>query len=221
MLDADAPTLRDQIDALLKQVAVRVPPDVAKMMATELTKLAESGIASQSLQIGQTAPDFSLPGADGKSVHLAELLRHRSVVLTFYRGGWCPFCNLQLGAYEQILPALHGLGAELVAISPQTPDYTLTTVEEDGLTFPVLSDLGNRVATQYGLVYTLSDALKGLQRGFGNPVPEFNGDDSWRLPIPATFVIDRSGVVRLAFVDVDYTRRLEPASILEAVRQAK
>jgi peroxiredoxin len=219
MTDSDAPRLKDRIDDFLEQMAAHVPPEVARTLSEELSKLAQSGIAKRSLQNGERAPDFTLPDAHRTPVRLGELLQRGPVVLTFYRGGWCPFCNLQLRAYQQMLPSLRERGAELVAVSPQTPDYTLSTVEEKELTFPVLSDVGNRVAALYGLVYTLSDALQSLQKSFGNPIPKFNGDDSWQLPMPGTFVIDRGGVVRLAFVDPDYTRRLEPTLILDAVRE--
>jgi peroxiredoxin len=217
MDDRDDRTLSTRIAEFQQQMARVAPPQVVATLTDELTKLARSGIANRSLRVGDHAPDFALPDAHHKTVRLSALLAAGPVVLTFYRGGWCPFCNLQLRAYQEALPSLRALGAELVAVSPQTPDYTLSTVEEKQLTFPVLSDVGNRVAELYGLVYTLSDALKALQEAFGNPLPKFNGDETWRLPMAATFVIDRGGIVRLAFVDSDYTRRLEPAAILDAV----
>jgi peroxiredoxin len=143
------------------------------------------------------------------------------VVLTFYRGGWCPFCDLQLHAYQSVLAEIHDLGAELVAISPQTPDYALSDVEKKQLTFPVVTDKGNAVGRKYGLVFKLSDVMQQLQTNFGNPIPKFNGDEAWELPMPGTFVLDRAGVVRLAHVDPDYMKRLEPAAILEALRALK
>ena len=127
------------------------------------------------------------------------------------------YCNMQLRAYQTVLPEIHRYGGQLVAISPQTPDNSLTDVEVKQLTFPVLTDAQNRVARQYGLVYQLSDSLKALQTGFGNPIPKFNGDDSWELPMPGTFVLDRNGIVRLAHVDADYRHRLEPAELLESL----
>lgn len=115
----------------------------------------------------------------------------------FYRGGWCPFCDLQLRAYQASLAAIQAHGATLVAISPQTPDYSLFDVEKKALAFPVLSDVGNRVARQYGLVVQFSDVLQRVQAAFDAPLPRFNGDDSWEAPTPAVFVVDRAGVVRL------------------------
>jgi peroxiredoxin len=127
---------------------------------------------------------------------------------------WCPYCNLQLRAYQAILPRIRELGATLVAVSPQTPDNSLTTAEQKGLTFPVLSDAGNEVARRYGLVFSLSETLRAMSAD----LPAYNGDSSWELPMPGTFVIAPDGTVRLAFVDADWTRRLEPAAILGALR---
>jgi peroxiredoxin len=160
------------------------------------------------------APDFTLSNVDGQPVTLSALLLHGPVVLTFYRGEWCPYCNLQLRAYQAILPQIQELGASLVAISPQTPDNSLTTADKKGLTFPVLSDLGNAVARRYGLVFSVSETL----RTAGAPLPSYNGDESWELPMPGTFVIAQDGIVRLAFVSADWTKRLEPAAILDGVR---
>jgi peroxiredoxin len=141
--------------------------------------------------------------------------------VTFYRGGWCPFCDLQLRAYQGVLGAIHDLGAELVAISPQTPDYALSDVENKRLTFPVLTDKGNTVAREFKLVFALSDALRKLQTHFGSILPKFNGDESWELPMPGTFVLDRQATVRFASVDPNWMVRVEPAAILEAVRGAR
>lgn len=216
-----ATSLRDGIAEFTANMAKAAPPEVIATVGAELRRLAESGIAKSALRVGAKAPDFALPEAGGGTVSLSSLLAKGPVVVTFYRGGWCPFCDLQLRAYQQVLPTIHRLGAELVAISPQTPDYALSDVERKQLDFPVLSDVHNAVARRYGLVFVLSDTLKALQTAFGSPIPKFNGDESWELPVPGTFVLDRDGVVQLAHVDPDYTRRLEPAAILDALREAR
>jgi len=208
------PSLAGQIQRYHEGIRGRVPDEVARILSQELARLAESGIANRSLQVGSRAPDFALPDQSGDTVRLSSLLEHGPVVVTFYRGGWCPYCNLQLRAYQAILPDIATLGATLVAISPQTPDFTLSTVQEKGLGFPVLSDVGNHVARRYGLVFVLPEALQELQRKFGNEIPRFNGDDSWELPMPGAFIVSKDGIVRLASVDSDYRRRLEPAAIL-------
>lgn len=213
-----ATTLRDRIAEFTAGMAKHAPPEVIATLGSELKKLAESGIAALALAVGVKAPDFTLPDAHGSATSLATLLAEGPAVVTFYRGGWCPFCDLQLRSYQSVLGQIHDAGAELIAISPQTPDFARGDVDKKQLTFPVLTDAGNRVARQYGLVYSLSEPLRALQKGFGNPIPKFNGDDSWELPMPGTFVLDRGGIVRLAHVDPDYTKRLEPAAILEALR---
>lgn len=216
-VESNISSLKDRIAEFTKQMAEHAPAEVVATLGAELRKLAESGIVRRALPVGAKAPDFSLPQALGGMLSLSSFLAKGPVIVTFYRGGWCPFCDLQLRAYQSVLPQIIRLGGQLLAISPQTADYSLSDVEKKQLTFPVLSDVHNRVAREYGLVFELSDAWKELQRGFGNPIPKFNGDDSWELPMPGTFVLDRGGVVRLAHVDPDYTRRLEPAVMLDAL----
>jgi peroxiredoxin len=216
-----ATSLKDSIAEFTATMAKHAPPEVIATLGVELKKLADSGIAARALQVGAKAPDFSLPDSTGQVVSLSRLLARGPAVVTFYRGGWCPFCDLQLRAYQGVLRQVHDLGAELVAISPQTPDYALSDVEKKQLTFPVLTDAHNQVARAYGLVFALSDVLRSLQTSFGNPIPKFNGDDSWELPMPGTFVLDRSGVVRLSHVDPNYMLRLEPTAILDALRAAR
>jgi peroxiredoxin len=205
----------------MQGMAKQAPPEVLAGMGAEIKKLAESGIAGQVLQVGAKAADVTLPDAHGNRVTLSALLAKGPAVVTFYRGGWCPFCDLQLRAYQGALRAIHDLGAELVAISPQTPDYALSDVEKKELTFPVLTDKGNRAAREFKLVFALSDALRKLQTQFGSVLPKFNGDESWELPMPGTFVLDGHGVVRFASVDPNWTVRVEPAAILEALRGAR
>jgi peroxiredoxin len=216
-----ATTLKDSIAAFTATMAKHAPPEVIAALGVELKKLADSGIAARALKVGAKAPDFSLPDSTGKVVSLSSLLARGPAVVTFYRGGWCPFCDLQLRAYQGVLAQVHDLGAELVAISPQTPDFALSDVEKKQLTFPVVTDAHNQVARAYGLVFALSDVLRGLQTSFGNPIPKFNGDNSWELPMPGTFVLDTSGIVRLSHVDPNYVLRLEPAAILNALRAGR
>lgn len=208
-------SLAEQVQNFHDEMRGRIPEAIAATLSHELTALAESGMAARSLAAGAHAPDFALPDQDGQTVRLSTLLARGPVVVTFYRGGWCPYCNLQLRAYQAILEDIKKSGATMVAISPQTPDHSASTAREKDLGFPVLSDVGNHVAREYGLVFVLSDALQDLQKKFGNEVPRFNGDQSWELPMPATFVVSRDGIVRLASVDPDYRRRLEPAALLD------
>jgi peroxiredoxin len=207
-------TLADQITALNDDLGRQLPAEVLATFGREIAALARSGIAASGLREGALAPDFTLPDVDRRAVTLSALLGQGPVVLTFYRGEWCPYCNLQLRAYEAILPQIQQLGVSLVAVSPQTPDHSLTTAEQKHLTFHVLSDAGNEVARRYGLVYSLSQTLRAVSPD----LPVYNGDESWDLPMPGTFVIAPDGTVRLAFVEADWTRRLEPAALLDALR---
>lgn len=207
-------TLADQIAAFNEALAGQAPAEVLVTFNQEIAALVRSGITAAGLQAGALAPDFTLPNIDGRPLTLSALRAQGPVVLTFYRGAWCPYCNLHLRAYQAILPQIWELGATLVAISPQTPDASLTTAEQKGLTFPVLSDAGNAVARCYGLVFSLSETLRAVSAD----LPAYNGDDTWELPLPGTFVIAPDGIVQLAFVDADWTQRLEPAAILDALR---
>jgi peroxiredoxin len=137
------------------------------------------------------------------------------IVQTFYRGEWCPYCNLTLRAYQSILPALDPFNATLIAISLQQSDFGRAMIDNADLTFPVLKDVSNQIAQRYGLVFTLPESL----HAYSAAIPQSNGDESWELPIPATFVIQPDGTVRLAFVPPDYTQRLEPSAILDALSQ--
>jgi peroxiredoxin len=139
-------------------------------------------------------------------------------VLTFYRGGWCPYCNIQLRAYQAALPQMTALGARLVAISPQLPEQSLVTAQADELTFDVLSDVGNDVARRFGLVYALPEELRVALRANNKALPGINGDDSWELPVPATYVIGQDGRIRLAYIEVDYRKRLAPEAIVAALQ---
>jgi peroxiredoxin len=175
-------------------------------------------MAHRALKAGDHAPDFRLPDARGDYVRLKNLLATDPIVLSFYRGGWCPYCNLELRALQKALPEITRLGAELVAVSPQTPDESLSTAGKNALAFPVLSDVGSATAKSFGIAYDLAEELRPIYARFGHALPERNGDESWVLPIPATYVIDRDATITLAFVDVDYRNRLEPTEILAALQ---
>ena len=129
-----------------------------------------------------------------------------------------PHSNIQLRAYQAILPQIAALGARLVAIWPQLPEQSLATAQTDELTFDVLSDVGNHAARRFGLVYALPEELRAALRSTNKALPGINGDDSWELPVPATYVIARDGRIALAYVEVDYRKRLEPEAILDALR---
>jgi peroxiredoxin len=213
--------LQQQIDAFIAQAASQVPRDLLEDLLSPIEQLIKADAAEKALKEGEQAPDFTLLDALDKPVTLSHLLEQGPVVIAFYRGEWCPYCNIQLHAYQQALPQMQALGASLVAISPQTPDHSLSMAEKHELTFAVLSDVGNQVARQFGLVFTIEEAVRAAHKQVGANLPAFNGNDSWELPIAGTFIVDQSGTVRLAFVDPDFTRRLDPSVIIAQLEELR
>jgi peroxiredoxin len=214
---ASVQTLEDRLDSRAAKFAETAPAEMIALFEAGLDSVRESGVVGGAVNVGDTVPAFSLPGVDGKPVDIGNLLDRGPVVLTFYRGGWCPYCNMQLRAYQDVLPEIERLGAELVAVSPQVPDSSIATAMRDSLEFYVLSDVGNRVASELGIVYTLPSALCDVYQKRLN-LSAYNADTSCQLPLAATWVIDRDGVIRWAFLDADYRKRAEPADIVRALR---
>lgn len=210
-------TLLDDINEYKSSFNKKASLEKQKLYAQAIKELEASGVA-QGLKTGDHAPNFTLPDATGKIVSLSETLTKGPVILTFYRGGWCPYCNLELRAYQRALPEIREAGAKLIAVSPQTPDASLTTKEKDELEFTVLSDVGGKVAHHYDLVFKLQDYLIDLYKQSGLDVPAHNGNDTWELPKPATFVIDQHGTIVFAHVDSDYRNRTEPSEVIKIVK---
>jgi peroxiredoxin len=193
-------------------------PTVALMNRAN-DSLRSPEILGRALHEGDRAPNFRLPNAQGGSIELSALLNRGPVVLAFYRGQWCPYCSLELRAYQKLLPQLQALGANLVAVSPQTPDNSLSTAEKNELAYPVLSDVGLHVARAYGVAFTLPTELVELyQRQWKNDLVKWNGEGGWSLPIPATYVIGEDARIVLAHVDPDYRERLDPEAVLARLR---
>ena len=211
-------SFQDELRREMERFAAEVPAQAMEVLVGAIRHLVEGGAADHARRSGDRAPDFTLPNLHGQPLRLGDRLRAGPVVLSFYRGGWCPFCNVELVALQFALPEIRSLGAELIAVSPQLPDQSLTHYEKQHLQLEVLSDRGNRVSDEYGLGYTMEPAAREVYERFGLALPEFNGDDSWRLPIPATYVIDRDGTIVWHFVDPDYTKRGDPAEVVVALR---
>jgi len=218
----DMPPVPSYADSLTAYEADRKP---GKLSAEDRTVMQRSaaGLAEllpdPGLKVGERAPDFTLPNAYGEPVSLSEQLATGPVVLSFYRGAWCPYCNLELKALHGALPYLENLGARLIAVTPQQPDKSLEQVKKDGYPFEILSDLDSSVMRDYRLYFAVPDELSDLYRErFGLDLAVYNGPGRYELPVPGTFVIDRQGIVRAAFADTDYKRRMEPADIIAALR---
>ena len=176
--------------------------------------------ASKGLKVGDKAPNFTLKNALGKKVKLSALLKKGNVVLTWYRGGWCPYCNRALQSWQEALPELKAQGAIFIALTPELPDYSLSTKEKHHLQFEVLTDLNNEVARSYGLVFTLDEATATrYEQGFGLSV--YNGNHLNQLPMPATYIIDQKGLIQYAFVNPDYTQRANPEEVIKKLKEMK
>ena len=211
-------TLKEQLDARRAMSIQKSPPGRSAAFQRGVDELIADGIADRAVKEGDVAPNFTLPNARGEQISLYACLENGPVVLTFYRGGWCPYCNMQLRAYQGILPELGSLGATLIAISPEPVDSSLSTAEKNELEFEVLSDINSDAGRAYRLMFELSDELQAFYTEMGNDLSKRNADGEWHLPLPATYVIDTNKRVTLAFVDADYRDRLEPADIIAALR---
>lgn len=211
--------LQEQLDQQKRSTINKASPEILQIMAQATTDLKTSGIENQALKAGDNAPDFTLPNAKEEPVTMKSLLRDGPLVINFYRGGWCPYCNLELRALAQIYPQIEALGAKLIGIAPELPDKVAETNLRHSPPFEILSDVGNRLSRQFGLVFTLPESLREIYAGFGIDLPAYNGDRLFELPLPATYVVQSDGRVAFSFVDADYTRRMEPEAILNALRE--
>jgi peroxiredoxin len=218
------PTNSSSLSAELAQFKAgfkqRVAPERVAMMEAATADLRATGIEHRALHAGDTAPAVALPDARGALVSLQSLWQRGPLVVIFYRGGWCPYCNLELRAWQRELERLHGMGAQLVAISPQTPDNSLSTTEKNELAYPVFSDSALKASDAFGITFTLPPELVELYGNVGNDLPVINGNGQWALPIPATYVIDSQGRILFAHIEADYRERAEPADVIQLIERS-
>lgn len=214
-------TLSDRLDLIKAGMAGHVPPEKVKMMTTALENLKKTQIEKKALSVGKNFPDFSLNNYDGKKVQLKELLKKGPVIVSFYRGSWCPFCNAQLNAFQQHIGQFRELGASLVTITPEKPDLAALTASDKKLDFPVLTDKNNKLAQKLGLVFGLTGEYKELYKQFGVDLEKSQENGDWKLPMPATYVVSPKGKVIYAFIDADYTKRATPEEIIAALKSLK
>jgi peroxiredoxin len=189
------------------------------IISGDMERVRSSDVLDHALKVGDAAPEFTLPDAFGHEVSLKTLLAEGPLVVSFYRGEWCPYCNLELRELQAALPKIQALGAKLVAISPEKPDSGIIATEKNQLTYPILSDFKNVVARQFGIVFQVGDGVKELGKArFNNDLTLRNGEGSYQLPVPATYVIDASGTIRFAHVDANYmTGRVEAETVVAAL----
>lgn len=210
-------SLHTELQALMVDLGQKVPKEMMEKVGTFIARLSSDGVGKSTLKPGDTAPDFALQSASGRTVALSSLVSHGPVVVTFFRGDWCPFCDLELRAFNRSLPDFTARGASLVAISPQSLQRSRSTAQDRALAFEVLSDVGSSVAKAYGVSFSLNESEQDLHRAFGADIAAINAVATWEIPVPATFVIDRSGRIAWTHVDPNYTNRAEPADVLRAL----
>ena len=212
-----AETLKERLDARRAEFLKTAPPEKANSYQAGIDSVAASGIYDRALKTGVKAPDFSLKNAQGRPTRLSELLKNGPVILTWYRGGWCPYCNLALAALTEKMEEITAAGGQLVALTPELPEHAEATVKTGKLTFEVLSDVSNRVAREYGMVFKMTpDVAMAMQKGV--KLHERNGDVSDELPLGASYVIAQDGTITYAFLDADYRNRAEPTRLIAALK---
>jgi peroxiredoxin len=211
-------SLKEQLEEYRAGWYKRVPAERQAIMQRHVEQLRTGKISRTMLKVGDRAPAIALGNAKGETIDVGEMLKKGPVIVTFYRGGWCPYCNLELKAFQEILPQITAAGASLVAISPERPDESLSTVEKNALSFQVLSDVGQKAGRAFGLVYEFTDELRTAYDGFGLDIPTRNGaPDEWALPVSATYVIGSDGVISYAYTNTDYRDRADPLDVLKVL----
>lgn len=191
-----------------------MPPERLAIIEHAIEELKNSGSAARALKPGDRAPQFELPDGDGRTWRSEDFLRAGPLVVVFYRGRWCAYCNAQLVALQEVHKQITAAGASLVAISPQTQKHSYMTRDMHALRFPVLSDSGNQIARKSGLVYRISLELQAMYESIYTKLPGYNGDHNWELPLPATYIIQPDGIISFARVDADWRQRSEPEAVL-------
>jgi peroxiredoxin len=211
------PHLQDQLDEITTRTRTLVQPERLAIGERSIEELFATGIEQRILPVGATAPDFALPDFSGKLVRSSDLLALGPLIVNFFRGRWCPYCVTELETWRDLYPALRERGALVVAISPQTQRQSDFTASQHGIPFPILTDAGCAVAEQFGLVWTLPDYLRRYYLGILLNIPFINGEQSWKLPLPATYVLGAGGKVLCAEAHADFRVRPEPEDVLRVL----
>ena len=209
--------LKEELGAFAQQMSENVPEEVLQTIGTEIGKLAESGIVENALKVGDKSPEFELKNSDGNSISLSGLVQNGPVIISFNRGSWCPFCNIEFKHLQHSIEAIKTAGANLVVISPQLPEKSQTLKSQNGFDFPILYDKGNELAKKFGIAFTLAEPLRPIHEEMD--FPAHNGDESFELPIPATYVINEDKEVVFASINPNWMERAEPTEYIEAVKK--
>ncbi|MBP58579.1 MULTISPECIES: peroxiredoxin-like family protein [Idiomarina] len=211
-------TLQKKLDSFADKIMPNIPADAKAIIRSCNEELNAELPTRDMIKVGDKLPSFSLKNQSGRTVNSDELLRGGPLVISFFRGVWCPFCNIELQALEEYAEKFREIGARIVVISPQSQRFAKRSVEENNISFDVLSDMGNQYAKSLNTAFTLPENLKQTYKGFGINLPDYNGDDDWSLPIPARLVVATDGTVLAVDVNPDYTQRPEPSDTLDVLR---
>lgn len=210
--------LKEELVAFAQQMSENAPQEVLETMGAEIGKLAESGIMNTALKIGDKAPAFELKNSEGDTVSLNTLTEKGAVVISFNRGNWCPFCNIEFKHLQNTVNEIKNAGANLVVISPQLQEKSKELIDQNRLDYPILFDKGNEVSKKFGIVFTLAESLRPIHKAFEMDIPAHNGDESFTLPVPATFVINRNSEIVFASVNPNWMERTEAHEYLSVLK---
>jgi peroxiredoxin len=213
--------VRKELQEFVEKSSRTQPKEIQRIYEEGIEAIGKSGVLDTALKVGDRAPDFELPDTLGKTFKFSDLPARGPIVLTWYRGGWCPYCNIALRGFHKALPEIQAAGATLVAVSPEIPESAMNTVQKNQLGFPLLSDHQNKVARAFGIAYKVPDAVVETLKKSGRDLARINGSDSGELPLAVTYVIDTDRVIRYAFLDTNYRKRAEPADVIAALKQLK
>jgi peroxiredoxin len=219
-MEKNSDLLSKELEGAKERFKANNSPEAAEMFRSFIDQLASEGVGGKARKVGETAPDFTLKNAVGHDVTLSHELKNGPVILTWYRGGWCPYCNLALNFLQRHLPQFKAYGAQLIAITPETPDQSMSTKEKNNLEFEVLTDENNKVAAMYAGVHGLPEHIREFysNRGVGE---HYNNYQNIEFPVPATYIIDQAGVVRFLSAESDYRKRAEPTEIVESLKRLR
>ena len=209
--------LATQIQQFNIELAAQVPQEVLEAFGKSIKDLKTKNIEEKSIKLGAIMPDFSLPNAKNEIIHSKEILKSGKMIIAFYRGSWCPYCNLELKALQENLSKINDKKVSLVAISPQSPDNSLSIIEKHNLTFEVLTDKDNTFAKQLGIVFELQDFVLPFYNALGINLSSFNKNDDNSLPIPAVFVVNENGIIIYKFADANYMNRIDIDELLNTL----
>lgn len=211
--------LIDEIKKYQEGFKQKAPQEIQEIMLKATKKLEDASISKNSLKTGDIVKEIKLPNALGNEVSLFDALEKNDfAVVSFYRGSWCAYCNFELKALQDRNDELKELGAKLIAVSPQSPDASLSTKEKNELQFEVLSDTNNKIAKEFGLIFSLAEELRPIYASFNIDIPSHNDEDSFELPMPATYLINKNKEILFSFINEDYTKRCEPQDIIDVIK---